>query len=154
MSLLTAFNNLLEQFLDELVRTFPELTDLATMQTLVGLLRKMNPRKVQENFFAVAGRYHKRIFARDEKFFIDLENWKDDPELQTRMQEEQLNQEELFGKFAVFAGVWGDLSDNNKDHIWTYMTQLLVLGAKSNKSPSLQPLSEMVIQSAKELRRK
>ena len=98
MSLLSGFNNLLDQFLEELVFTFPELKDLRTIQTLVGLLRRMNARLVLDNFLSVAGRYREKILAKDATFFENLSNWKEDPYFQTEYAQ---NSEEIFQRLVV-----------------------------------------------------
>lgn len=130
MSQLSAFMNLLTQFLDELVTTFPELSDLRTIQTLVSMLKPINPRFVLENFIEVAGRYHEKIFYEQSSFFEDLENWKKDPYFQSEFAE----MEDVFQKLVVFKVIWTDLSDSNKENIWTYLQQLLVISAKASKN--------------------
>ena len=131
MSLLSAFNNLLEQFITEMIMTFPDLGDLRTIQTLVGLMRRTNPRMVLENFLDVAGRYYEKILIEDSDFFEDLDNWTKDPRF---AEEAEGEEEDLFQKLAVFKSVWYDLSENNKETIWTYFKQLLIIGAKANKN--------------------
>lgn len=147
MSLLSAFNNLLAQFIDELVMTFPELTDLLTIQTVLGLMKRANPRMILSNFLAVAGRYHIKIFKEDEAFFQDLENWKNDPYVQSEFSQRG-EDDDLFARLMVFKDVWKDLSHSNKEHIWTYLKQLLVLGAKANKDPALQNRAETILSAA------
>lgn len=142
MSLLSAFNNLLDQFLEDLVLTFPELTDLRTIRTLVGMLRGMNARMALDNFISVAGRYHEKILARDETFFQNLDNWKTDPYFQSEFASEQT---EVFQRLVVFKDVWVDLSETNKDTIWTYFRQLLVLGARANNNPQLTNMTSQII---------
>lgn len=132
MSQLAVFTNLLTQFLEELVQTFPELTDLRTILTLVGLMRSVNPRMILENFLEVAGRYHEKIINEEESFFQDLENWKQDEYFQKEFAEQ--GQDDMFQRLVVFHTVWGELTPSNKEHIWTYLKQLLIVGAKASKS--------------------
>lgn len=134
MSLLTAFNNLLEQFLDELVQTFPELTDLRTIKTIATMMRSYNPRMILENFLSVAGRYHVKIFDEESTFFEDLENWKEDPYFRTEYAATKDDEADMFARLVVFRHVWADLTPANKEHIWTYLKQLLVIGAKASKT--------------------
>lgn len=134
MSHLSAFNNLLTQFLEELIQTFPELTDLRTIHTLVGLMKSINPRMVLENFLEVAGRYHEKIFHEEASFFEDLENWKRDPYFQNEFAPTDSEQDDMFQRLVVFRHVWSDLTPSNKEHIWTYLKQLLVIGAKASKN--------------------
>lgn len=134
MSQLTAFNNLLAQFLSELVQTFPELKDLRTIQTLVSMMRSINPRMILENFLEVAGRYHEKIFDEQASFFEDLENWKKDPYFKTEYATNENDEQEMFQRLVVFRHVWKDLTESNREHIWTYLKQLLVIGAKASKN--------------------
>lgn len=146
-TLLSGFNNLLEQFLEELVQTFPELTDLKTVQMLVSIMRKANPRMILENFLAVTGKYHEKIFAEESSFFEDLENWKQDPTFQAEFASTEDEQNEMFQRLVVFKDVWVDLTPQNKEHIWTYMQQLIVMGAQASKS--IHPnLCNQIIQTA------
>ena len=142
MSLLSGFNNLLDQFLEELVFTFPELKDLRTIQTLVGLLRRMNARLVLDNFISVAGRYREKILAKDSTFFENLSNWKADPYFQTEYAQ---NSEEIFQRLVVFKDVWVDLTESNRSTIWTYFRQLLIIGARANKNPALAQMANDIL---------
>lgn len=132
-TLLTGFNNLLEQFLSELVQTFPELTDLKTIQMLVSIMRSANPRMILENFLGVTGKYHEKIFNEESSFFEDLENWKQDPTFIEEFASTEDEANSMFQKLVVFKDVWVDLTPQNKEHIWTYMQQLLVMGAQASK---------------------
>ena len=50
MSILTAFNNHFEEFLNDVVRVFPDDMDIATAATALGKLRKANPRLIIMTF--------------------------------------------------------------------------------------------------------
>lgn len=136
MSLLSAFNNLLDQFISEMVLTFPDLNDLRTIQTLVALMRRANPRMILVNFLDVAGRYYEKILLEDAAFFEDLSNWTKDPRFAVEADGED---EQMFQKLVVFKTVWSDLSETNKAKIWAYFQQLLVIGAKANSNELLKP---------------
>lgn len=145
MSLLSAFNNLLEQFIQEMVMTFPDLNDLRTIQTLVGLMKRANPRMILKNFLDVAGCYYVKILAEDAAFFEDLDNWTKDPRFSTEAEGEE---EEMFQKLVVFKCVWGDLSETNKSTIWTYFKQLLIIGAKANNNELMKPRCKDILEMA------
>jgi hypothetical protein len=145
MSLLSAFNNILDQFLQDLVLTFPELKDLRTIQTLVAMLRRVNPRMALDNFLSVAGRYHQKILARDSTFFENLDNWKTDPYFQSEFAS---GQTEVFQRLVVFKDVWVDLTESNRETIWTYFRQLLIIGSKANKNPELVDISKKILDAA------
>jgi hypothetical protein len=50
MSILTAFNNHFEEFLNDVVRVFPDDMEIATAATALGKLRKANPRLIIMTF--------------------------------------------------------------------------------------------------------
>ncbi len=50
MSILTAFNNHFEEFLNDVVRVFPDDMEIATAATALGKLRKANPRLIVMTF--------------------------------------------------------------------------------------------------------
>jgi len=142
MSLLSAFNNLLEQFIQEMIMTFPDLAELRTIQTLVSMMRRVNPRMILSNFLDVAGRYYEKILIEDAAFFEDLDNWKRDPRFAVEAEGEE---EQMFQKLVVFKSVWGDLTDTNKNIIWTYFKQLLVIGAKANRNDFMKERCEGIL---------
>ncbi len=147
MSLLSAFNNLLDQFLAELVMTFPELKDLRTIQTVVKMLRSMNSRIVLDNFINVAGRYHEKILDKESSFFEDLSNWESDPYFQAEFASEQ---SDVFQKLAAFKDVWVDLTENNRVTIWTYFRQLLVIGSRANTNAQLADTAARILRKAQQ----
>lgn len=50
MSILTAFNNHFEEFLNDVVKVFPDDMEIATAATALGKLRKANPRLIIMTF--------------------------------------------------------------------------------------------------------
>jgi hypothetical protein len=50
MSILTAFNNHFEEFVNDVVRGFPDDMEIATAATALGKLRKANPRLIIMTF--------------------------------------------------------------------------------------------------------
>jgi len=151
MSLLSAFNNLLEQFIQDMILSFPDLKELKTINTLVTSLRRINPRMVLFKFLRVAGKHHEKIFDEKASFFEDLDNWKKDPDFK---EEASGNEDDLFQKLVVFKSIWGDLSQTNKNSIWIYFKQLLIIGAKANNNPMLQQMCDAIIIRAGKLMKK
>lgn len=71
MSILTAFNQHFEEFVQDVERVFPDDTDIATAHTALVALRKSNPRLILITFRDwVAGPYRAQIEAGDIGFFI------------------------------------------------------------------------------------
>ncbi len=147
MSVLSAFNNVLKEFLSDMIRTFPDLKDLRTIQTLCEMLQRINPRMALDNFLSVGGRYHVKILHKQSSFFEDLNNWKNDPYFQ---EEFMSGQQEVFQKLVVFKDIWVGLSETNQQRIWKYFRQLLLFGAMANNNPELMPLCRDIILVGKE----
>ena len=71
MSVLTAFNQHFEEFVEDIERVFPDDTDIATAHAALVALRKSNPRLILVTFRDwVAGPYRAEIEAGDIGFFI------------------------------------------------------------------------------------
>lgn len=125
--------------------TFPDLGDLRTIQTTVGLMRRINPRMILINFLDVAGRYYEKILTEDSAFFEDLDNWTKDPRFAVQADGEE---DAMFQKLMVFKDVWSDLSENNKTTIWTYFKQLVIIGARANTNELMQPRCKEILDMA------
>jgi len=147
MSVLSAFNNVLKEFLSDMIRTFPDLQDLKTIQTLCEMLQRINPRMALDNFLSVGGRYHVKILHKQSSFFEDLNNWKNDPYFESEFLS---GQSEVFQKLVVFKDIWVGLSETNKKRIWKYFRQLLLFGAMANKNAELADLCKDIIKVGKE----
>ena len=71
MSILTAFNQHFEEFVEDIERVFPDDTDIATAHAALVALRKNNPRLILTTFRDwVAVPYRAQIEAGDIGFFI------------------------------------------------------------------------------------
>ena len=106
----SAFNDMMQQFLDELVLTFPEEKSFVKFQTSFSLLRKTRPRLVLENYMKSIGPVASQLMAKDEKYF--KEHADDIPILK------ELN----------LMKIWtDDLSDNTKEAIWKYLHTMYIL---------------------------
>ena len=100
---------MMDQFLDELVKTFPEETGLKKYQSTFDLMKKANPRKCVEVFMNSAREFQKQIMAKDEKFFLE-------------------SSVEFLDALNIKKW-WNDsLSDNTKSAIWQYLQTLMILG--------------------------
>lgn len=111
MTTVKAFNDMMEQFLNELVLTFPEEKTLLKYQATFDLAKTAWPRVTLEGFMKSIGPHAEKIMAKDEKFFLengkDIE-WVSEVNLQI---------------------IWKpDLSESTKDAIWQYLQTLYMLG--------------------------
>jgi hypothetical protein len=107
---ISAFNDMLQQFLDELVLTFPNEKSFKSFQTNFQILRKTNPRKPMTSFMESVTPHISHVMARDEVFF--KEHADTIP----------------FMKRLNIASVWNDdLPESTKSTIWQYIQTLYVL---------------------------
>jgi len=71
MASVTAFNDMMGQFLTELIKTFPEEKGLKTYMIKFELLRDTNPRKVVDKYMTNIAPYVDKLSNRDETIFTD-----------------------------------------------------------------------------------
>ena len=85
MASVSAFNEMMANFIGELGKAFPEEKAIKKFETSFDLLRKSNPRKIVETYMAGIGPYAERISQHDStlldediKFLNDMnmkQNW-------------------------------------------------------------------------------
>lgn len=111
MASVTAFIQMMGQFLTELRTTFPEETKLKTYESHFEMMKKMNPRKVVEVFMESVRPYQEKVMAQDEQFLLN-------------------NAEKISFLNDLNITRWwtADVSDNTKNAIWQYLKTLLTLG--------------------------
>jgi hypothetical protein len=115
MSTVTAFNEMMTQFMDELVDTFPEESELKKGRATMNIMKVANPRTVVDMFMAATAPYQAKIMAKDESLFSD------DIEFPGGIDLKKL---------------WTpDVSDNTKGAIWQYLQTLNILGTTVNAIP-------------------
>jgi hypothetical protein len=113
MATLTAFNDMMEQFINELVETFPEEKTFKKYQVALDLARKSNPRQILNEYMAAVSPVSQRIMARDETVINDV-----------KIQDLDLK------------AIWtDDLSEGSKAAIWQYMQTLIVIGTTISALP-------------------
>ena len=71
MSSVTAFNDMMGQFLAELHKTFPEEKSIKKSMSGFELMRQSNPRLVVDGFMTGVSPYADKISARDDTFFLE-----------------------------------------------------------------------------------
>jgi len=112
------FNKKFEEFLNDLVATYPEETDLRAMRSMLEwTIKAMGPKVPQEMFDScVAVPYGDKIIARNESFFLE------ECPYDTRYAD--IN---IVNKLKA---KWKVLSDENKEVVWKYLLVLMVLNSK------------------------
>lgn len=117
-SYLSAFNNLILKFNDDLIVVFPEENDFKVYRRGFDFLIKSNVKKVCNLFKIYTFNYRQKILDRDETFFLkdasysDVVNTKD---------------EGIVLVINKLKNYWGDLSEENQKKIWDYMNTLIKL---------------------------
>lgn len=104
-----AFNSLLEMFLKELYKGFPQHQDLiAKAEDLLGIAVRANYRTPTELFSKHAMPFVPRIMARDETVLKDFD---------------------ATGTIAIpLAPMWKDADDEAKEVIWQYLYSIAFMG--------------------------
>jgi len=111
-----AFNSMMDEFLNELIQTFPEEKSLKLEVTKFHTLRKANSKKVVEGFMNAIGPYQNDIQNKNES-------------IMKRTDIEFLN------KMNINKWWTKDLSNNTKDAIWSYLQTLIMLGTTITSIP-------------------
>lgn len=117
---LTAFNNLIFKFIDDLIQTFPEENDFKVYKRALSMLKIANAKKMCVIFKNYSAVYKEKILAKDESFFLENEY----NEMQQDYGDEN-TVEQVINKLKQY---WTQLSDDNKVKIWKYLETLIKLG--------------------------
>jgi|TARA_B110000014_G_scaffold77624_1_gene53160 hypothetical protein len=117
MSSVSAFNDMMGQFLAELHKTFPEERGLKKCMSAFDLMQSTNPRLVVDGFMVSVTPFAEKISSKDDSFL--LEDAKDMD----------------FMKDCNIRAYWGDISENTKSAIWQYIQTLYMLGTTINAIP-------------------
>ena len=109
MASVGAFTEMMNQFLIELVKTFPDEPAIKKYQSTFDLMKKANSRKCVDVFMNSSRKFQNQIMNKDESFF--------------------LNENVDFLKSLNINKWWNDsLSENTKNAIWQYLQTLIILG--------------------------
>lgn len=120
MASVTAFNDMMSQFLVELHKTFPEEKGIKKMLTSFDVLKSTNPRLVVDGFMSGVSPYASQISAKDDTFLLE-ECKKID-----------------FLKDLDLASYWQRMSANTRDATWQYLQTLYMLGTTITALPPEQ----------------
>lgn len=117
-STIGSFVMMMEQFIDELVITFPKETKIKVYKNSFDMLKKSNPRKVLNVFLENVGPYTQQIMNKDESVMLD--------------DSVPLNRE------LNLKSIWEspDTTENTKEAIWAHLNTLLMFGTTISNIPS------------------
>ena len=115
MSTITAFNEMMTQFIDELVSTFPEEKDLKKGKATFDIMKTANPRAVVDFFMNAVGPHSAKLMAKDDSLFTE--------------------KVDFLGGIDIHKLWTDDLSANTKGAIWQYLQTLNILGTTMTAIP-------------------
>jgi hypothetical protein len=118
MASVSAFNDMMSQFLVELHKTFPEEKGIKKMLTSFDLLKSTNPRLVVDGYMKGVSPYADKISAKDETFLLEeIENID-------------------FLKELDIKRYWSKMSEGTKGATWQYLQTLYMLGTTITALPA------------------
>ena len=118
MASVSAFNDMMSQFLVELHKTFPEEKGIKKMLTSFDLLKSTNPRLVVDGYMKGVSPYADKISAKDETCLLEeIENIE-------------------FLKELDIKRYWTKMSEGTKGATWQYLQTLYMLGTTITALPA------------------
>lgn len=118
MASVSAFNDMLTQFLVELHKTFPDEKGIKKMTASFEMLKQTNPRLIVDGFMKGVSPYADKISARDESFLL-----------------EEIEKIE-FLKDLNIKSYWSRMSANTRSATWQYLQTLYMLGTTITAIPA------------------
>ena len=118
MASVTAFNDMLSQFLVELHKTFPEEKGIKKMTASFEMIKQTNPRLIVDGFMKGVTPYADKISAKDETFLLE--------------EIEKID----FLKDLNIKSYWTRMSPNTQAATWQYLQTLYMLGTTINAIPA------------------
>ena len=115
---LSAFNNLVIKFNEDLITTFPEENDFKVYKRAIEFINSNNKKKICSLFKNYMILYRTKILEKDESFFLN----NDYVDIVKKSQSEGI--EKIIIKLKNY---WNTLSDTNKETIWQYLIYLIKL---------------------------
>ena len=112
------FNELINDFLTELIEIFPENNAIKVKLTLFQTIIKLNVKKPCTDFMIKITPYLEKIAMKDESVFLG----NDSPDIIDKL---QLCKQDL-----------NNLSDNTKNALWRYIKMFITVGFKIIEMPS------------------
>ena len=115
---LDAFYGQFHDFLDQLIRVFPDDSDFPAYKSGLTLLQKTNPKLVPEQVYIHVTPFETGIRVRDEKFFLEHQfpDYADDNALDLII--------------SKMKDLWTTLSETSKTVVWDYLILLLDLAKR------------------------
>ncbi len=117
MASISAFNDMMGQFLVELHKSFPDEKNIKKMLTSFDLIRTTSPKLIVDGFMTSVAPHADRISAKDEDFIL-------------------VHSTEIdFIKEIDLNGLWKRMNKGTKDAVWQYLQTLYILGTTIQSVP-------------------
>lgn len=120
MSILSAFNNIIINFIDDCILVFPEEDDFKVFKRGLNVLIKFNPKKILNIFKQYLVLYRQKIEEKNEDFFLE-----NDYDIVKKY-----NDKEIFDIIDKIKKHWRTLDNTNKTKIWDYLILLINISYK------------------------
>jgi len=107
---LTKFLSVIDQLIDDVYDVFPEAQeDIALFKYKYEMMKKVNPKMIQQLFQKYVMPYKKQILDKDESFFLQKD----------------------YNEFNIFKNIYAGVNDNQvKNTIWKYFQVLVMLSMR------------------------
>lgn len=134
-STLGTFITMMDQFIHEMIATFPDETKLRVYGNSFDMMKKSNPRKILNLFMESTGPYAQQIMNKDESILLD-----DTIPLVT-----ELNLKHIWTSPMI--------TDTTKDAIWAHLNTLLMFGTTISNIPAglMQGIEKLAVDYAAQM---
>lgn len=125
----TIFNTKITEFLNDLIRLFPDDADFKMYKTAISLAKLADEKKPLQYYKKfVTEEYKEHIRNKNDKFFLDHD-------YKEILSDSELSNEINSGDFSSqivdrLKGYWSQISDENKEIVWNYFTLFLKISEK------------------------
>ena len=123
------FNTKITEFLNDLIRLFPDDADFKMYKTAITLAKLADEKKPLQYYKKfVTEEYKEHIRNKNDKFFLDHD-------YKEILSDSELSNEINSGDFSSqivdrLKGYWSQISDENKEIVWNYFTLFLKISEK------------------------
>lgn len=127
------FNNKLDEFIKELIKTFPQDPDFKLFQASTRVIKLASEKKPLELFnTGLTDDYKENIREKNEDFFLN-NDYSDVLNNEKLKQQSDLNNDENVNNKLIskLKDYWKELSEENQNIVWQYFTVLLKICDKS-----------------------
>lgn len=121
------FNNKLDEFIKELIKTFPQDPDFKLFQASTRVIKLASEKKPLELFnTGLTDDYKENIREKNEDFFLN-NDYSDVLNNEKLKQQSDLNNDENVNNKLIskLKDYWKELSEENQNIVWQYFTVLL-----------------------------